>query len=647
MGWNDDLRAGQSAAASQPSGNFVILAGPGTGKTFVLVRRIQYLVEELGINPSSITALTFTRAAAAEMRERLDERFQAFRVRVSTLHSYALRELLGRKTGDILRPVRVVDDWEERNIVVEDLARLLGRSVTRITNKRHTGALDLLADDWDTLNAAEDDWEQGHADPHFLAAWQLHRQVYGYTLRSELVYQLLQELRANPDLGPSTDTKVFLVDEYQDLNSCDLQTIRTLVERSGGSITAAGDDDQSIYSFRHAIPAGIRTFGDAYANGYEVTMMECLRCGEAVVHLANWLISQEADRIAKELTSVTSWGADVTLLRFTDHIEEAQEVARLIAHEIALGTLAEDVLVVLRSDRGGHVSSAITQQLAAYDVSTYLPRASEDFSEDSQRLLEYLKLAGSLQAGDTDDLAIRALLQLDDNGIGKARLRAVLDHSLDWGVRFTEALERLREHPTDFASTGLASLLAALDAILVRANTVHHQVGEGIGDWVARVASELDLSEPSTEVLLAAAEAVELSLADMAGALDTAPINYVQELSAALAGLEEARPTKVPGSVTITTMHGAKGLSADITFVLQAEDEVIPNATAGAEYRETRRLLYVSLTRARKKLFVGACTKRGDGQEWVRDHRHWNRTLTRFLSGYGLVATTAEAYLQE
>jgi DNA helicase-2/ATP-dependent DNA helicase PcrA len=92
-------------------------------------------------------------------------------------------------------------------------------------------------------------------------------------------------------------------------------------------------------------------------------------------------------------------------------------------------------------------------------------------------------------------------------------------------------------------------------------------------------------------------------------------------------------------------MHGAKGLSADVVFVLQAEDEILPGDTAGIEYEEARRLLYVSLTRARRKLFVGACRQRIDNQEWVRDKRIRRRTLTRFLEGYGLAAQAAAEYL--
>ena len=645
MTWDEGLHEGQKEAAGRPLESYVLLAGPGTGKTFVLVRRIQFLVEEQGLDPATITVLSFTRAAAAEMKQRLDERFQAFRVRVSTLHSYALRELISRAGADILRPVRVVDDWEERSVVVEELARMLGRRVNEITNRSHTGALDLLADDWDTLNADEDDWEEGHADPAFLSAWQRHREVYGYTLRSELVYQLLQEIRADPDFQPSSETRVLLVDEYQDLNSCDLQTIQGLVERTGASLLAAGDDDQSIYSFRHAVPAGIRGFADSYPGSGQSIMTECLRCGQAVVDLGNWLIEQEEDRIPKELQSVTERDADVALIRFGDHNEEAHGVARLIESEVQSGTLPHEVLVVLKSDRGERVSSALSEQLSERGIDTYLPRSKAALPLDAQRLLEYLKLSESLREGVADALSVRSLMELEPNEIGSTRIRTILEFALEARIGFLEAIDRLRVNPDDFDSTGIAAVLNSVDFILQSAEQLQHSAGEDLGAWVDRVAHGLELDEDAVELIAAAAEQVRLSLEDIQGGIESAPINYVQELSAALAGVEGDKPAQMEDHVTVTSMHGAKGLSADVVFVLQAEDEVIPDGTAGAEFRESRRLLYVSVTRARKRLYIGFCSRRAGGQEWVRDRRHWNRTLTRFLNGYGLEASTVDAIL--
>jgi DNA helicase-2/ATP-dependent DNA helicase PcrA len=281
---------------------------------------VEQLIEVHGLSAARIACLTFTRAAAAEMRERLDARLGDVgkRVRVSTLHSFALRELLREGARDIPDPVRVVGDWEERWVVVEELARILDRGVRNIRNERGTGALDLLADDWENLAADNSGWEATYPDPEFLGAWRRHRQVYGYTLRAELVYQLLCELRSNPEFEPGNGIDDLLVDEYQDLNRCDLDAVALIAERAHADVFAAGDDDQSIYSFRHAHPAGIRNFVHEFVSASRLTMTECLRCGPEIVTIANWLIQQEADREPKALTSVTDWDGEVTLIRFFD-----------------------------------------------------------------------------------------------------------------------------------------------------------------------------------------------------------------------------------------------------------------------------------------------------------------------------------------
>src|SRR4051794_4126491 len=198
MTWDEDLTSEQRQAAGAALGHAVLLAGPGTGKTFVLVRRVEYLIEEHSVDRARITALTFSRAAAAEMRDRLETRLghRGKKVRVSTLHSYALQQLLVHGSRQLPEPLRIADDWEERNIVVEESARLLRRRVREISNGRD-GALDRLGGDWNTLKIDGSGWEAGYPDAEFLGAWRKHREVYGYTLRSELVYQLLCELRTD------------------------------------------------------------------------------------------------------------------------------------------------------------------------------------------------------------------------------------------------------------------------------------------------------------------------------------------------------------------------------------------------------------------------------------------------------------------
>lgn len=152
MAWNDDLLPEQGAAASHYVSHARLLAGPGTGKTRALTRRCCYLVDEKGVDPRQILALTFTRAAARELRERAERQLGPHRTpRVSTLHSYALQQLVrkGYLTAALPQPVRVADDWEERNIVLEDLKSLL--ALSRVEQARNL--LNQLSADWQSLTA--------------------------------------------------------------------------------------------------------------------------------------------------------------------------------------------------------------------------------------------------------------------------------------------------------------------------------------------------------------------------------------------------------------------------------------------------------------------------------------------------------------
>ena len=634
--WDDDLRPHQREVAGVERGNYLLIAGPGTGKTFVLVRRVQYLIEELGLQPRRIVALTFTRAAAGEMRQRLDQRLGGLRPRVSTLHSYALRELLTHRTGVIHRPVRIVDDWEERHVVEKELARLLGSTVRAVRD-----TLRELADDWDSLAADGDGWEEGFADPQFLSVWRRHRAIYRYTLRSELVYQLLQLYRTSPALTPAYPVDVFLVDEYQDLNLCDMTTIQLLVSRSKADIYAAGDDDQSIYSFRHAHPKGIRDFKRDYSDSKLLKLLECHRCGPAVVDVSNWLINQELGRLAKELISITEWDATVQLIVSRTEVEETRAIARLVKRAVLSGVEPSQILVLLRSDKNGQVSGPIVRELKQVDIEAYLPRADLGLTDDHQILLEYLNLTKAVQADDIDDLAVRSLLKLENNGIGDTRIGAVVDTAWAREQTFAEALSFLEKNPSEYSSTGLSTVLDAADTIYQRVAGLRQLPKELIGDWIARVVETLDLDDDVYHTASEVLRFIEESIGDRIDGADASELNFVQEFTATLAEIKDSRPPSVKGKVTLTTMHGSKGLSADMVFVLHAEDEVIPDGLKGIQYDEAPRLLYVSLSRARRILNIHVCSWR-NRREYINNVQvSKQRTLTKFLFDYGLVAKSA------
>ncbi len=616
-----------------------LLAGPGTGKTTVLVRRAEFLLNVLDPG-DTLLALTFTRAAAAEMRTRLDERLgeRAERVRVSTLHAYSLGQLLNNENASsrLSEPLRIVGDWEQRHVVEEELAYLTGRPVRGVRN-----ALTALENDWNTLTADGEAWEADHSDPVFIAAWATHRTVYGYTLRGELVYQFLTELRQDPGLEPSPRPAVVLVDEYQDLNSCDLEAIRELSYRTDAAVFAAGDDDQSIYGFRAAAPEGIRTFGSTYPEATDLRLTECMRCGPEVVDLANWLIGQEPRRLSKELVSASGVRDRVDLVLFRNQNDEAVGLAQFISAVVETGMPPEQVLMLFRKDAGGRASVLLDEQLTAAGLLTYRPRANDERDLDLVRLQFYLQLALSLASGDVDHVSLRGLLELEDNRVGQGTLRAVLDLAIEEGRRFADTVDIYRHAPRNLGTAAHRRLLTAVDEIYERAGTFVPEPGESTDAYVGRVAAAVGVDDEGLSRL-------QLALAPLAGGPGEpgSAARQQHELLAALSGLADTQPATVKGHVTLTTMHGAKGLTADLVVVCQVEDEELPGDAPMTELNELRRLLYVSVTRARRQLVLSLCGRRTGAQAYGRaGPRARRQRLTRFLADRGLSARRIDELL--
>jgi len=277
--WDENLTEAQKKAASHRGSPARLLAGPGTGKTLTMTRRILWLITQQHISPNEILALTFTRAAASELRHYINDSLETTSSelpRISTIHSFALRQLFRNALlNQLPQPLQIADNYEERQIIIEELSDLIGKDVRKTQE-----LLNELSADWQRLTP---DWEKRFPNPKFLGAWREHREIYGYTLRSELVYQLkriLEEQGETLDLeGPP---KYVLIDEYQDLNACDLSVIKSLAAL-GSEIYCAGDDDQSIYGFRFANPEGIRRFTNDYIPSTSLGLDICQRCCKEIV----------------------------------------------------------------------------------------------------------------------------------------------------------------------------------------------------------------------------------------------------------------------------------------------------------------------------------------------------------------------------
>ncbi len=298
-----------------------------------------------------VRLLTFTRAATAELAEKVATHPVVAAERPSTVHSFAISVLLQNpRAGDFPQPLRIADDWERDHVVYPTLAHLAGVRKDRIDRLVRE-----MAADWEAL-APEEDPKVDPADrSRFLGCWNEHRDIYGYTLLAELPHALLETLRQQTDIQ-GVDYDLILVDEYQDLNACDLEVLRLLGER-GASIIGAGDDDQSIYSFRKAAPEGIRRFLQDFPGASDYTLSVTQRCGSKVIEWANSVIQGDPrrPRDRQVLRSAPgSPGGEVALLSFAGQAAEPKGIAELVKHLVEDEQLApSDILILLRADRYG------------------------------------------------------------------------------------------------------------------------------------------------------------------------------------------------------------------------------------------------------------------------------------------------------
>lgn len=636
--WGVGLRLDQRAAASHDGGNARLLAGPGTGKTLTLRARVAFLVLSQGVEPEDITALTFTRAAAAELRSRVDKALEgkvAGRPRITTLHSFALRMLLrnARLLDALPQPLRIADDWEERHIIQEDLKARLGTKIKVV--REHLLA---LSADWDTLRADDTAPNPLKADASFVGEWLEHRTIYGYTLRSELVYQLKRALEQRDDLTFERGFKHLLVDEYQDLNKCDLSVVAQIAKR-GARLFAAGDDDQSIYGFRHANPEGIRRFDRDHAPSDDLPLGTCMRCDRAVMELSRFVADLDTSRLIKPWDAREEAGpGEVRLLRFANGDEEAAGIASLCKYLTTEGKLKpEEILILIRSDQNGAFSTPLAAQmeLAGVPFSLNVSSSSPLDTAEGRILLSILRLA----VNESDSLAWRTLLTVRMNRVGTKAIASVAEHARQNGGSFSAALIAVAE-----ANRGaLQRERAALDGLLAQAKALIGKVDEektpsDIQAILTAVAALLTTGG-SAQVDNAAAHIRKLALE-----ADVATVNEVLAVIS-MAGLTPEQET-AKDAVNMLTMHKAKGLDAKAVMIMACEDEYLPGRHQSPESEaDERRLLYVSLTRARQRLHVTYAQQRtGQQQHTGRDSGKLKRTLTRYLRSAPLHAEAASTF---
>jgi len=594
-----------------------VMAGPGTGKSVTLVALLDELLNRK--KDLRIRLLTFTRAATADLANKVLEHPSMAAQRPSTIHSFSISVLLRNPgAGDIPQPLRIADDWEFDAVVRPTLARRLGLSVTKLDD-----LVKEMAAMWESLKKSEEPKVTPEQRAKFIGGWKEHRQVYGYTLLAELPYALREALHNHPDLK-GLDIDVLVVDEYQDLNACELDVLRKIAEH-GCRIVAAGDADQSIYSLRKAAPEGILNFPNEYPGCDKYTLSATQRCARRIIEWANYVIAGDPDR-SSELKPLApkkdAPDGEVGLLSFKGEAAEPKGIAVLVKNLAEKeGIPFEEILILLRGDKYGRFSKPIKKHLGKLEIPVSDPESVGRLIEedDHRTFIELYRL----RANPTDSIAWASLLTLTKY-ISKEFIDLIYEAARTTKKTFAEALLAAKEDgfpgtPSKSASTA-GPLIRRVHEWFEEVPLPEEAPEEGWGGWMLDRAKESDLFvEPSEEFveLLERIDSVVEDVSDLGRY-----IGHIGPLGKDLARAEGA-------GVRIMTMTGAKGLTVRATVIASVEEGIVPYAKA--DLGEERRLLYVGLTRAREFVFCTWARRRKgptarSGKEMVneaRKHSHF------------------------
>jgi len=616
----------QQTAAVAPEPVIRLVAGPGTGKSSTIEQRASWLLGN-GIPAPGIYAISFTRASARDLQERIVQhcnqtgQVAGGQIRVSTLHSLALRVL--RAAGLLAQyPVDplVLDQWELENIFDSEFGQVSGikskerREEIRRYNEAFWSTGSYQPPNYIPPNPAITQRENNL----FLGFHRPRTQTYACVLPGEIIRRCVEETNAGTiDPVALLNVSHLIVDEFQDLNPMDLEFVYALASR-GVTLFAAGDDDQSIYSFRFASPAGIQQIPNLYANRGLHQLNECFRCMPEILAAANHLIAAfpSPNRIPKNSVSLYRNSSPpapgiVHRWRFGVGRDEARAIAQSCQVLIQAGIRASDILILLSNRRA--LEGEITTQMDALQV-PYATASGEAFIDtDSGRfILSVLRII----CNQSDYVAHRSILGLLPKiGIGTCNhlSELVIQNALNYRSIFYDPLP-----------VGVFAGLALKALSRVRAVVASFQAwtpDDTLGNRRNELATVLTnaLGTPA-----AAAWATEsgdlpdgLTLREVRDYLwSESDEQRAHVLTSALDRLGTPLPAGtelLPPQIRIMTMHGAKGLSGRVVFIPGLEESMLPGpkrAQFPGLVLEAARLLYVSLTRARAASIVSFASRR-------------------------------------
>ena len=593
----DSLNEEQKKGVFTTEGPVLLLAGAGSGKTRVLTHRAVYLIEELGVNPYHILAITFTNKAAGEMRERIDDMvgYGSENIWVSTFHSTCVR-ILRRFIDHIGFGTNfTIYDTEDQKTIMKDICKRLEIDTKMYKEK---GLLAAISSAKDELISPEAYALRAQGDFRKMKEAAVYRE-YQQVLRKnnaldfdDLIVKTVELFQSDMEVLDYYQERFryIMVDEYQDTNTAQFQLIKLLAGKYK-NLCVVGDDDQSIYKFRGANIYNILNFEKEFPNAVTIKLEQNYRSTQNILNAANGVIANNVGRKAKRLWTENEEGEKIAFHQFETGFDEADYVAKDIRSKVREGMYHYgDCAVLYRTNAQSRlfeerfITASIPYKIVG-GVNFYSRREIKD-------LLAYLKTIDNAM----DDLAVRRIINVPKRGIGATTLSRVQDYADENGLTFYNALKMAEEIGTiGRASAKIRPFVMLIQSM--RSKLPYISVSELLQEIIEETGYVRELEAENTEEAQQRMENIDelISKAVTYEESEEEPTlsGFLEEV-ALVADIDSVDETQ--DYVVLMTLHSAKGLEFPQVYLAGMEDGLFPGFGAScaenptAEIEEERRL---------------------------------------------------------
>ena len=583
----------QKKAIEHGAGPLMVLAGPGSGKTFVITHRIKYLIEGPGINPAHILVVTFSRAAAKEMKDRFEKLCNKSTVTFGTFHSVffnLLKTAYGfgseQIASDELRYTLIKELIKRNSIENEDINTLAGNLLNEIALVKQDN---ISIKNYYSNSISSDTFKKIYRDYEGeLEA----RGKLDFEDMLSLTYELLSE-RSDILKAVQNRYRYILVDEFQDINFLQYNIIK-LIAGEKQNITVVGDDDQSIYRFRGARPEIMLGFERDFRNVKKVFLDINFRSSTQIVNASTKLISFNSKRFPKNFKAKNGDGTPVSLIEFKNPFLEVNSIIKDIKDYIKSGQDINSIAVLYRTNLSPRLLiERLMRNNIPFTIRDAIPNLFDHWV--AKDIISYIKLA--INMGDKSDLLRisnkpNRYISRDSLSSSRANIETLFDYYDDKSYMIKRIVE-LREHLRTIKNLKPATALRYIRNVV------------GYDEYIEEYC---DMNGVESDDCYSILGDLENSAAEYNNFNDwfVHMDEYKDELIEA-----RKKSNENDKGVRLMTFHSSKGLEFDIVYIIDVNEGSVPYKKAKGvdEIEEERRMFYVAMTRARKKLFICYCVE--------------------------------------